>query len=89
MKVKPLHIIEGWYKSKVHASGEALDLSQKRLSECMGCKHAVNSSVLKFINGTARKEATKICNLCKCPLVEKSLVSDEKCQIGKWDKYDK
>lgn len=82
--VKPLHILEGWYKSKIHADKESVDRSQKRLSVCMECPHAINSSVLKFINGSSQEISTKKCGLCGCPLVEKSLVKDEKCDLGKW-----
>lgn len=80
-----LHIAEGWYKSKIHADEKSIILSKERLKECIKCPHAVDKSFLKLINGKSVNEKTKACKLCGCPIVEKSLVKEEQCKIGKWN----
>jgi hypothetical protein len=39
---------------------------------------------LKLVNGTATHEDDKYCDLCTCPLTEKTIVADEKCPINNW-----
>lgn len=79
-----MHIIEGWYKSKIHADEGSKTLSKERLKVCIDCAHAVDKKYLKLINGDALEEKIKACNLCGCPIFEKSLAQQEKCDIGKW-----
>lgn len=79
-----LHIAEGWYKSKIHTDKDSVALSKERLKICVECPDAVEKEFLKLINGEAIEEKTKACKLCGCPIVEKSLVTNEKCKLGKW-----
>lgn len=58
--------------------------SRERLKECAKCDDAIDSSVLKFINGEAEQIKCKACRFCGCPVVEKSLVKNEKCHLNKW-----
>jgi hypothetical protein len=83
---KFFHIIRGWglafgiiQKTKAEEA-----LSHLRLKICARCEKAKESKVLGIINGQAMYERSIICSKCSCPCLEKSLVIDEKCPIGKW-----
>lgn len=81
-----LHIVEGWYKSKIHSNEESTGLSKDRLKICIKCPEAVEKEFLKIINGSGINEKTKACKICGCPIFEKSLVKNEKCDLNKWNK---
>lgn len=82
------HVVEGWAKSlglmEVDAA-TALE-SSRRMHICSTCPHAQESSALKLLRGKAERELQIKCGLCGCPVNEKSLVPDEECKAGKWDK---
>lgn len=84
MKFNPIHIIKGWWKSTVHADKASLEMSRERLAICAKCPHCVDSKFLHFIKGKVKEVNQKICDLCGCPIVEKSLVKEEHCPINKW-----
>lgn len=84
MKINLQHIIKGWFKSKIHSDEFSKELSRERLAICAKCPHCVDSKFLKFINGKVESINQKMCELCGCPVVEKSLVKEEKCPINKW-----
>lgn len=79
-----IHIVKGWFASKIYASKTAGELSMERLKRCEFCRYAKPSKVLKFINGDALEINTMKCSGCGCPVVEKSMVKDEKCPLKKW-----
>ena len=81
-----LHIAEGWGKSLglFEVSAENKQLSVDRMKICAACPHAKSSSILKLIKGSANELDAIVCNLCGCPINEKTLVTDEVCPINKW-----
>lgn len=81
---KIIHILKGWFASKVYANKNTESISKIRLLECENCEFTKQSKVLKFINGDAKEIETLKCKGCGCPVVEKSLVKNEKCPKGKW-----
>lgn len=83
---KIFHILKGWGKAMgiINVSTAEGKLSELRLSICGICEHSDNSKVLEFLNGRAKYKNQLQCNKCKCPCLEKSLVIDEQCPIGKW-----
>ena len=81
------------------ANKEEIDLSFLRLEVCQNCEHKgkLNLFLLIFQNLLSQEVQTrhltdinKCCNLCSCPLVQKSYVNGEKennqgkCPLGKW-----
>jgi hypothetical protein len=84
------HIWEGWGKSLgfFQVSEECAALSLQRLDICSGCEHAQESSFLKFVGREAIEVGAIVCGKCpsllKCPINEKTLVTNEKCPLGKW-----
>jgi hypothetical protein len=82
--INPIHILKGWFASKVHASETVEEISKRRLLECEKCVYAKPKKWLKFINGEANEIETLACDKCGCPVVEKSLVMDEVCPLKKW-----
>lgn len=80
------HIVEGWGKSMglLDVDQETATVSKERLSICAACPFAKESSFLKLIKGTAEDLAAIYCTKCGCPVNEKSLVTKEKCPLGKW-----
>jgi hypothetical protein len=83
---KVLNIFRGWAKAMglVQVSKAEAKLSELRLHICEGCDHAEESTVLKFIQGEDHLVYSLKCGKCKCPCLEKSLVVDEQCPVGKW-----
>ncbi len=83
---KLFSIMKGWGKAhgvlKTHPA-EA-KLSQLRLSICKICMFSEESKLLRLINGSAEYEYSLGCTKCKCPCLEKSLVTEEKCPEKKW-----
>ena len=86
--INPFHIIKGWFASKIYTDNFAFVRSKLRLLDCGKCSFTKQSKVLKFINGDANEIETLVCTGCSknfhCPVVEKSLVKNEKCPKGKW-----
>ena len=86
--INPIHILKGWFASKIFASDTAIDFSKQRLLECENCSFTKSSKILKFINGEANEIDTLVCTGCSknlhCPVVEKSLVKNETCPQKKW-----
>lgn len=84
------HIAEGWGKSLgwLEVTPENQQLSIERMSICATCPFAEESSFLKLFRGEARKLGAIYCSKCpskiKCPVNEKTLVTDEKCPQNKW-----
>lgn len=78
------HIFRGWFASKIHKTVSAAELSSERLSECEICPFTYSSKILIFINRDAKEIETLACRGCGCPVVEKSLVKEEKCPKDKW-----
>ena len=80
------HIIRGWLKATgvVSTNSAEQKLSALRLRECDRCSYSENKKVLEIINGNANYEHSLVCNKCKCPCLQKSLVVDEHCPIGRW-----
>lgn len=74
-------IITGWLKALF---GISSDLSKKRLAICAECPMARTSRFLEIINGKAHHTNGLQCMACSCPCLEKSLVKDEVCPLGKW-----
>jgi hypothetical protein len=86
MALKIINILTGWAKHfKLVSTSEAeIKMQELRLAICKDCIHAKQSKVLKLVNGTATHEDDKYCDLCTCPLTEKTIVADEKCPINNW-----
>lgn len=87
--INPFHIIKGWFASKVYAPLKAKILSRQRLQECTKCEFSMPSKVLRFFKrDTVREVEILVCRGCSrhlyCPVVEKSLVKEEKCPKNKW-----
>ncbi len=83
---KIFRILKGWGKATgiLSTSTAEKKLSALRLTICMRCEHSKSSKVLEILNGQANYENRLKCDKCKCPCLEKSLVTDEKCPIAKW-----
>ncbi|AZA82175.1 hypothetical protein C1637_09910 [Chryseobacterium lactis] len=84
--LKPIHILKGWFRSYFSVSEKIRILSEQRLVVCRNCPFAVEKSFLKFRENQAMEEKTKACEKCGCPIIEKSLVEDEKCPMNLWKK---
>lgn len=82
--INPFHIIKGWFASKIFASDSVEEISKQRLFECEKCPFAKQKKWLKFINGEANEIESLACDKCGCPVVQKSLVKNEKCPVDKW-----
>lgn len=80
------HILKGWGKSMgiLSVSTAGKKLSDLRLSICKNCPESSTSKVLELLNGSANYVNELKCNKCTCPCLQKTLVIDEKCPIGKW-----
>jgi hypothetical protein len=83
---KAARVITGWARRlKIISTSEPLKkLSDLRLRICGNCSLAKESKVLRILNGNADYEHQLQCTKCKCPCLEKSLVTDEKCPVDKW-----
>lgn len=81
-----IHIIKGWFRSQFYASDRLKKLSSDRLEVCRTCPYAVEKSFLKFRDDQAIQEKTKACQFCGCPVIEKTLVEEEKCHLNLWKK---
>jgi hypothetical protein len=81
-----IHIVKGWFRSYFYASERIKKLSEQRLEVCRNCPFAVEKSFLKFRENEAIQEKTKACQFCGCPIIEKSLVKEEKCHLNLWKK---
>jgi len=84
--LKPIHILKGWFRSYFYASERTKTLSEQRLEVCRDCPFAVEKSFLKFRDDEVVQEKTKACQFCGCPVIEKSLVEEEKCHLNLWKK---
>lgn len=86
MSLNYKHIIEGWSKAMglMEVTEENQEVSTERLKICAQCPRATQSKTLKFIKGHANNMDTFYCQICKCPVTEKSLVLTEKCPLKKW-----
>jgi hypothetical protein len=82
------HILEGWGKSLgwLEVTPEVEAISVERMSICSTCPFATESSFLKLLRGEAKELGAIACSKCGCPVNEKSLVINEKCPEGKWEK---
>jgi hypothetical protein len=80
------HIIIGWGKKLrwLPTSEAELALGKLRIKQCKDCPFGKESRALKLINGHAHYQADVYCSKCGCPVLQKTLVVDEKCPIGKW-----
>ena len=80
------NILKGWAKALriIKTSSDEKNLSSERLAACGKCEHASKSKVLAIINGHATYEHQLQCTKCGCPCLEKSLVKEETCPLGKW-----
>lgn len=80
------HILTGWGKALglLSVSTAEKKLSDWRLKQCIGCEHADTSKIMRIINGHASYERELVCGVCHCPCLEKSLVIEESCPVGKW-----
>lgn len=83
---KLVHILKGWGKvlGFINISNAEAKLSEMRLKVCRFCDHAKAKRVFHFVNDEAVAGHDLFCTKCKCPCVEKSLVVDEQCPVGKW-----
>ena len=81
-----LHILTGWgRKLKLIATTPVIkQLSKHRLKICEKCPSARYSKVLRIVNGRGEYANSLQCTKCECPCLEKSLVTKEKCPLGKW-----
>ncbi len=82
--MKIFHIIKGWFRSYIYASKKAKTLSEERLDKCRNCSYAVEKTFLTILRDDAVEERKKACTFCGCPVVEKSLVEEEKCEMNLW-----
>lgn len=82
----PLHILKGWFRSYIYAPKKIQTLSEQRLEKCRVCPFAVEKTFLKILRAGAVEEKKKACQFCGCPTVEKSLVENENCPKGYWEK---
>lgn len=82
--INPIHILQGWFASLIWASSATIRLSIERLKECKKCENTTQSSLLKIVKGSFEEINCLRCNSCGCPIVEKSMVKDEKCPLNKW-----
>lgn len=58
--------------------------SERRLTICDACEHAISSKFLEFMSDGPGNVLAKYCDVCKCPCHQKSL-TDDICPLGKWD----
>lgn len=79
-----LHVLKGWFRSQVYSTNKQRKLSEERLEVCKSCPFAVEKSFLKILRNEAVEEKKKACPFCGCPIVEKSLVKEEKCPLNLW-----
>lgn len=84
--INPIHILKGWFRSQFYSSERSKRLSSERLEVCRTCPFAVEKSFLKFRKDEAFEEKSKACKHCGCPIIEKSLVQEEKCPMNLWKK---
>lgn len=84
--IKPVKILTGWARvlGMISTSEPQKKLSELRVSICKLCPEAKTNKVLAILNGNVNYVNQLQCRKCKCPCLEKSLVTDEKCPIGKW-----
>lgn len=82
------HVAEGWTKSLglMDVSAEEKLESERRILICSTCPMAEESKTLKLLRGKAEHMKVIKCGDCGCPVNEKSIVMDERCDLGKWDK---
>ena len=80
------NILIGWGKRLgiLQTSPAEQKMSKARMYICGKCPEAKQSQVLELINGNAEMVDCSFCTLCKCPCLEKTLVIEESCPMGKW-----
>lgn len=83
---KARHIITGWARkfNIIHTPIEIEKLSKERLAICKVCDQAKVSKILELIQGGFEEVDTLLCTKCSCPVLEKSLVLQERCPLHKW-----
>jgi hypothetical protein len=86
MAGKVLNILTGWGKAWgiLNITPAEHKLSALRMNTCRDCDKAKTSKVLEILNGNAHYSSKMVCSVCHCPCLEKSLVVNEKCPLGKW-----
>lgn len=79
-------ILTGWLRAAklIDTTSAEKKLSELRLKKCENCKSSYKSKLLYIINGEDVETNALICNECKCPCLEKSLVPGESCPIKRW-----
>lgn len=85
-KWKISNILTGWIRSRRRKKLDSAiqKMSSDRLAICKNCPMAKHSNLIEIINGNAEMVYTQICDGCKCPLLQKSLVKSEQCPLNKW-----
>lgn len=78
------HIAKGWFASLVYATKKQKKLSSERLPICENCPFAIVTKFTKILPNEALEEEKKACKFCGCPIYEKSLVPEEKCEMNLW-----
>lgn len=83
-----IHIAQGWAKALgvLEVSEEEKAVSVQRMKTCADCPKAKSTKVLEIVNGKGEYLNTIYCTECFCPVHQKSLVTNEKCPLGKWTK---
>lgn len=83
---KLFNILRGWgkYLGVIPKSRAEEKLSELRLNQCKVCEFSNTSKVLEILNGHANYINTIYCAKCTCPVIQKSLVIEEKCPERKW-----
>jgi len=86
VKLNFRRILTGWGRAfgLIKTSIYQAHISKVRLDKCGHCIHSKESKALEIINGKAEYKNNLICTKCWCPCLEKSLVLEEKCPVGKW-----
>ena len=82
----PIHIFTGWFRSLIYATDKQKKLSAERMSVCETCPFAIVTTFTKILPNEALEEEKKACKFCGCPIYEKSLVTEEKCEMNLWKK---
>jgi len=84
MKIK--NILIGWGKrfGFLPTSEAETKLSELRLKQCGNCPSSSEKTMLRIINGGGVYAKSLSCSKCGCPVLEKSLVLNEYCPLGKW-----
>lgn len=82
--MKIVRIAKGWFRSMVFSTKKQKKLSDERMKVCVDCPFAVVTKFTKILPNEALEEEKKACKFCGCPIYEKSLVTEEKCEMNLW-----